>query len=140
MDEVEKRLREICETTLTAYQGWHAAKKNAESREILQDAIHEMRKVAARLEIEIAVSEREEMQARPIPIPPHRATRKRQGEDEEGDNAGNFSEGNGNNQAGHQGSHGGGGGPQRHVLRRRSQHQGGGGSGGGNYSKPPADE
>lgn len=125
MDEVEKRLREIADTCLKAYQDWHGAKKNAESREVLQDAIHELRKVAARLEIEIAVSERDEMGARPIPIPPHRATRKRQGEDED-DNAGNFN----NDGNGHGGNHQGGGqgqGQQRHVLRRRSQHQGGGG-------------
>ncbi|MGZ9109268.1 MAG: hypothetical protein ACXW4B_10680 [Micavibrio sp.] len=135
MEEIEKRLRDVSDACVKAYLEWHNAKKDAESRETLQDAIHEMRKVAARLEIEIAVSERDEMAMRPIPIPPHRATRKRQGEDDDnGDNAGNF-----NNDGG--GNHQGGGerGPApRHVLRRRSQHQGGGGGGhqgGGNRPK-----
>ena len=119
MDDIEKRLREVADNCVTAYLQWHTAKKDAESREVLQDAIHELRKVSARLEIEIAVSERDEMALRPIPIPPHRATRKRQSEDDDnGDSAGNSSEG-GN----------GGGGERsaapRHVLRRRSQHQGG---------------
>ena len=126
MDEIEKRLRDVTEGCLKALQAWHAAKKNAESREDLQDAIHELRKVAARLEIDIAVSERDEMVSRPIPIPPHRATRKGRDADDEGDSAGNFNEGNnGNHQGGNQGGPGGGG--QRHVLRRRSQHPGGGG-------------
>jgi hypothetical protein len=122
MDEIEKRLRDVADNCIKAYLAWHTAKKDAESRETLQDAIHELRKVSARLEVEIAVSERDEMAMRPIPIPPHRATRKRQGEDEDsGDNAGNFnSEGNGNNQGGGQPA----GGAPRHVLRRRSQSQG----------------
>lgn len=122
MDEIEKRLRDVADNCIKAYLAWHTAKKDAESRETLQDAIHELRKVSARLEVEIAVSERDEMALRPIPIPPHRATRKRQGEDDDnGDNAGNFnSEGNGNSQGGGQPA----GGAPRHVLRRRSQSQG----------------
>ncbi len=119
MDEVEKRLREISDACVKAYLEWHSKKKDAESREALQDAIHELRKVSARLEIEIAVSERDEMQSRPIPIPPHRATRK--GGQDEDDNAGNFAETNHNVPQG-----GGGSAAPRHVLRRRSQHSGGG--------------
>jgi hypothetical protein len=132
MDEIEKRLRDVTEGCLKALQAWHAAKKNAESREDLQDAIHELRKVAARLEIDIAVSERDEMASRPIPIPPHRATRGGGRKDEDDDNAGNFNEGNGGYHQGvYQGSHGShGGGGQRHVLRRRSQGPHGGGGGG----------
>lgn len=120
MDEIEKRLRDVADNCIKAYLAWHTAKKDAESRETLQDAIHELRKVSARLEVEIAVSERDEMALRPIPIPPHRATRKRQGEDDDsGDNAGNFN--------GDSGNQGGGAQPSaapRHVLRRRSQSQG----------------
>ena len=136
MDEIEKRLREVADNCIKAYLDWHSAKKDAESRETLQDAIHELRKVSARLEIEIAVSERDEMALRPIPIPPHRATRKRQGEEEDnGDNAGNSADGNGNG-GNHGGSQGGGqGGAPRHVLRRRSQ--GPGGQGG---NRPKGDE
>lgn len=122
MDDIEKRLRDVTEGCLKAYQAWQGAKKSAEAREDLQDTIHELRKVAARLEIDIAVSERDEMASRPIPIPPHRATGKRQGEDDGDDGAGNSSEGNNGNNGNRGGGHGGGA-PQRHVLRRRSQGQ-----------------
>lgn len=84
MDEIEKRLRDVSDTCVEAYLKWQGQRKNPDLRESLQDAIHELRKVTARLEIEIAVSEREEMTARPLPIPPHRSTRKqRQGGDED---------------------------------------------------------
>lgn len=123
MDEIEKRLRDVADACIKAFGEWHKSKKDAAAREALQDAIHEMRKVAARLEIEIAVSERDEMASRPIPIPPHRATRKGASQDDdESDNAGNFAEG------GQQPS--GGSGAARHGLRRRSHHHGGGGGGG----------
>jgi hypothetical protein len=118
MDEIEKRLRDVTDSCLKAYQEWHSSKKSAESRETLQDAIHELRKATARLEIDIAVSEREEMNQRPIPIPPHRATRKGRHDEDEGDNSGNSSsESEGNRQPGN----GPSGGAPRHVLRRRSQ-------------------
>ena len=118
MDEIERRLREVSDTCVKAYLDWQASKKDLGSREVLQDAIHELRKVSARLEIEIAVSEREEMQSRPIPIPPHRATRKGgvPEDDENSDSTGNLAESGG----------GGGSAAPRQVLRRRSQHHGGG--------------
>ena len=72
MDEIETRLKESADACVKAYQNWSSQKKNFEAREKLQEATHELRKVAARLEIEIAVSERDEMTQRPIPIPPHR--------------------------------------------------------------------
>ncbi len=75
MDEIEKRLRDVSETCVKTYLAWIGKKRDPETREALQDAIHELRRVSARLEIKIAVSEREEMAARPIPIPPHRSTR-----------------------------------------------------------------
>ncbi|MBP9868023.1 MAG: hypothetical protein KBC88_03725 [Alphaproteobacteria bacterium] len=103
MDEIEKRLRETADNCVTAYEVWGKSKKNAEARERLQEAVHELRKVAARLEIEVAVSERDEMTQRHIPIPPHRASRRRpeenlpdfitegagNGSDDDGNNAGN---------------------------------------------------
>lgn len=125
MDEIEKRLRDVSDSCVKAYLAWHDKKRDLDCREALQDAIHEMRKVTARLEIEIAVSEREEMASRPIPIPPHRATRKgSQQDDDESDNMGNFS---GDSEGGQQGQ---GQGP-RPPLRRRSHHHGGGGGGRG---------
>jgi len=67
-------------------------KTKVETRESLLEAVHELRKVAARMEIEIAVSERDQMTQKPIPIPPHRSSRKRgqseaaEGEGKPGDN------------------------------------------------------
>jgi hypothetical protein len=80
MDEVEQRLREASDNCIKAYETWGKSRKNLEAREALQEAVHELRKVAARLEIEVAVSERDEMAQRPIPIPPHRSSRRRPGE------------------------------------------------------------
>jgi hypothetical protein len=83
MDEIEQRLRDATDNTIKFYQGWRTQQKDGKAREDLMEAVHELRKVAARLEIEIAISERNEMAAKPIPIPPHRAARKRPGEGHE---------------------------------------------------------
>lgn len=77
MDEIGTRLKETSESCMQAYEGWSGAKKNFEAREKLQESMHELRKVVARLEIEIAVSDREDMSQRPIPIPPHRSSNRR---------------------------------------------------------------
>ena len=93
MEEIEKRLRDATDACLAARAEWETNKKHGPAREKLQEAVHELRKVAARLEIELAVSERDEIAARPLPIPPHRSNRKRPGEpgdfnnDEDGGNA-----------------------------------------------------
>jgi len=129
MDDIEKRLREVSDTCVKSYLEWAAKKKDLDARETLQDAIHELRKVSARLEIEIAVSEREDMVARPIPIPPHRSTRKRgDDEDSNGNNTGNFNDDDG----GPQGTPRQASGSVRHGMRRRPQ---GGGGGGGNNNR-----
>ena len=138
MDEIETRLKESADNCIKAYENWSSQKKNPEARERLQEATHELRKVAARLEIEIAASERDDMTQRPIPIPPHRSSNRRPGGNElpgfiggnasEEDNAGNVSDNFGNserpqqNQRPRQGS---GGGFQRRPMRR--QHSGGSG-------------
>ena len=127
MDEIETRLKEAAEDCIKAYENWSTQKKNQEARERLQEATHELRKVGARLEIEIAVSERDDMAQRPIPIPPHRSSNRRPGNglpdfikdgnsigDDEG--GGNISELSGNNDR-----------PQQST---RSPRQGGGASGG----------
>lgn len=84
MDEIEQRLRESTDTCIKSYEAWRGNQKNEEARENLAEAIHELRKVASRLEIEIAVSEREQMGGRPLPIPPHRSSRKMQSGEEGG--------------------------------------------------------
>lgn len=77
MDEIESRLRETAETCFKSYEAWRKNEKDSTVREALLDAVHELRKVASRVEIELAVSERNEMAQRPIPIPPHRDARGR---------------------------------------------------------------
>lgn len=74
MEDVQTRLQETSKNCLQAYDAWISGKKNAPARESLMTAIHELRKVASRLEIELAVSERNEMTSRPLPIPAHRAS------------------------------------------------------------------
>jgi len=77
MDEIEKRLRDTSEHCYNCYDTWQKNKKDSKAREDLNEAVHELRKVASRLEIELAVSERDEMASKPIPIPPHRASKRR---------------------------------------------------------------
>ena len=79
-DNIEERLHDTSKTCFECYQAWANDKKGAEPREKLLEAIHELRKVASRLEIELAVSERDEMTKTPIPIPPHRDAHKRKGQ------------------------------------------------------------
>lgn len=75
MDEIKQRLQENSQTCLTCYEKWAGDKKNGAARESLLESIHELRKVASRLEIELAVSERNENAQKRIPIPPHRDAR-----------------------------------------------------------------
>jgi hypothetical protein len=91
-DEIAKRLKDSSESCIKHYEAWRKDQKSGEAREALREAIHELRKVGARLEIEMAVSERDEMAAKPIPIPPHRASRRQKsgkgGDDSHGGNHG----------------------------------------------------
>ncbi|MEM7650660.1 MAG: hypothetical protein AAF204_01080 [Pseudomonadota bacterium] len=86
-DEINTRLKDSTEKCLKAHEAWSKDKKSASARENLQEAVHELRKVASRLEIEIAVSERDSASQKPMPIPQNRnAKGKSQAPD---DNAGN---------------------------------------------------
>lgn len=80
MDETDKRLRDAADSCVKAYEAWAKARKDIGARETLQETVHELRKVAARVEIEVAASERDEMTQRQIPIPPHRASRRQGGD------------------------------------------------------------
>lgn len=136
MDEIETRLREAAENCIKAYESWSKQKKSPAEREKLQEATHELRKVAARLEIEIAVSERDDMTQRPIPIPPHRSSSRRPGGlpdfiqgGNEDDNAGNMSA-DGNNDRPQQSQRSPRqGGFQRRPVRRPQGSAGGNGGG-----------
>ena len=93
MEDIQTRLKETSQTCLDAYLAWEGKKQDAKAQEELHTAIHELRKVSSRLEIELAISERDQITSKPIPIPAHRSNSK-------GDNGAildNDEEGNGNN-------------------------------------------
>lgn len=79
MSEVKDRLKEATKECLDKYEAWDSNKKDSSLREQLQETIHELRKVASRVEIDIAVSERDNMSDKPLPIPPHRSQSKAKG-------------------------------------------------------------
>lgn len=95
MDDIEKRLRDAADNCIKHFSAWQKDKKMGADRDSLLESIHELRKVAARLEIDIAVSERTEMGSRALPIPPHRSSGRRgQGDDNIGNEAADDSFGN----------------------------------------------
>ncbi len=75
-DDIATRLQETSKNCLTAYSAWDGKKKDKKAQEDLHVAIHELRKVSSRLEIELAISEREQSTAKPLPIPSHRSHNK----------------------------------------------------------------
>ena len=141
MSEIDNRLKEATANCMTCHDAWSKNQKDTAARDALMDAIHELRKVAARLEIEVAVSERDEMASKPIPIPSHRASRRKGGQQggddfkgnqkDGNDNAGNRGDDSGNGNGHGNGGNGGGqkGGPV--VSRSRRPRRKAGGEGGG---------
>ncbi len=134
MEDIGQRLQESVAQCLRSYEAWSKSKRESGNREALQEAVHELRKVAARLEIEIAASERDETAQRPLPIPPHRSSKRRPGGEDmtefgsdTDDNAGNTASSEGND---HQ--------PQQHQRQERS-HSGGNRPHGGGPRRPRPD-
>lgn len=139
MDEIEKRLRESTDACIKGFEAWVKASKSLESREALMEAMHEVRKVVSRLEIEIAISERDRLGSRPLPIPPHRSQKKRGGEggaeDVDFNRADDFDGEEAGQQQGGEGQprrHGSGGGGRGRRPMHRSGGGGNGNGGGGN--------
>lgn len=77
LDGVEARLRETARGCLSAYRSWRQTPGET-SIQALSDAVHELRKALARVEIDMSASRRDEQAIRPIPIPAHRAARRPQ--------------------------------------------------------------
>ena len=77
MDDVKKRLQESSESCVNSYDAWNKKKTDSAAREALQEAVHELRKVASRVEIEMVMSDRDKKCSEPLPIPPHRSSSKR---------------------------------------------------------------
>lgn len=74
-DNIKERLTTTSAECLKCYEAWKDNEKDEKAREAMQDAIHELRKVSSRLEIEMAKSERAQMTQKPLPIPPHRSSK-----------------------------------------------------------------
>ncbi|MGB0720336.1 MAG: hypothetical protein ACPGRX_07680 [Bdellovibrionales bacterium] len=124
MEDVATRLKDASEACRAAYDGWKDNRKDGAAREALQESVHELRKVASRLEIEVAVSERDEMAQKPIPIPPHRDARKRHNN--------NNNNNNNNDDRGNQNNDGGGDNNQQGAGRTRTRRGPRKAAGGGN--------
>lgn len=106
MEDIEKRLKEATDACLAAHSEWNSDQKDGSKRESLMEAVHEIRKVSARLEIMIAISERDQMASKPIPIPAHKSQHKRVNSDDDAANDGNN----------HRGKRPGGGGGRRRRV------------------------
>lgn len=118
MDEIESRLRESTDAFIKSFENWVKQSKNLESRETLMEAMHEVRKVVSRVEIEIAISERDRLGSRPLPIPPHRSQRKSANADIN-DDIGNYNADEGDDDR--QDLSGGNGGPAKRPQQSRSR-------------------
>ncbi len=129
MDEINKRLSDAAQKCMASYDSWRKDQSAAEVREALNEALHELRRATAALEIEMIRQERATPGGRNIPTPGHRAMRRREGgegggedDSEQGDNIGNRDDGNHQGGGHGGGGHGGGGGGAnmaRHMRRRR---------------------
>ena len=138
MEEIEKRLRESTDACIKSFENWVKQNKNLESRETLMETMHEVRKVVARVEIEIAISERDRLGSRPLPIPPHRSSRKREGGEENDFSEDDFNvaespqpTSNDGPRRQHQGGRSG-----RRPMQGGGRSQGGGGSQGNGDNQP----
>lgn len=135
MDEIEKRLRDSTDACIKSFENWVKENKSLDARELLMETMHEVRKVISRVEIEIAISERDRLGSRPIPIPAHRSQRKRPGEaGDEAMDMDDFNEGNDIQPHSNAGGHDQPRRQHQNNRPRRPMHGrsgGGGGQGGG---------
>lgn len=76
MSEITDRLRTATDECLTRFEAWNKDKTDGKAREVMLDSLHELRKAAARLEIEMAISERDRLGNNPIPIPTHKSSKR----------------------------------------------------------------
>lgn len=81
---IEERLRETSAVCLDAFISWEKDKKNVTASKVLHAAVHELRKVASRLEIELAASERDNGKQKQIKPPVHKTSNPEGNLDDEG--------------------------------------------------------
>tara|TARA_B100001146_G_C15957382_1_gene338212 strand:+ start:94 stop:558 length:465 start_codon:yes stop_codon:yes gene_type:complete len=72
-EETAMRLQEAAAKCLSSLDAWNKDLKNVDAREALLEAVHELRKVTSRLEIDIAMNDRKVTNAKPLPIPEHKS-------------------------------------------------------------------
>jgi hypothetical protein len=72
-DETALRLQETAAKCLSSLDAWNKDLKDDKARETLLEAVHELRKVTSRLEIDIAMNDRKALNAKPLPIPEHKS-------------------------------------------------------------------
>ncbi len=68
--DVRDRLRDASDRCVSCYEAW---KTGPDGEDALRNGLHELRRVLARIEIELAANHSEESAMKPIPIPLHRA-------------------------------------------------------------------
>lgn len=74
-DTIEQRIEDTSKACLACYTSWSADKKNAPAAEALAASVHELRKVASRLEIELAANDRDSGVRKPIEPPAHKTSK-----------------------------------------------------------------
>lgn len=72
-ENTAQRLQETAAKCLSSLDAWNSNLKDTDARESLLEAVHELRKVTSRLEIDIAMNDRKAVNAKPIPIPEHKS-------------------------------------------------------------------
>lgn len=72
-ETTSQRLQETAAKCLSSLDAWNNDLTDENARETLQDAVHELRKVTSRLEIDIAMNDRKNTNAKPMPIPEHKS-------------------------------------------------------------------
>lgn len=87
MDDIKERLHDTSEQCYKSYEAWNENKKDSAARANLRESVHELRKVASRLEIEMAKSDSSQSGHSKINIPPHRDSKRKGGGDNKGNKA-----------------------------------------------------
>jgi hypothetical protein len=72
-EDTALRLQETAAKCLSSLDAWNKDLKDDKARETLLEAVHELRKVTSRLEIDIAMNDRKALNAKPLPIPEHKS-------------------------------------------------------------------
>ena len=77
-EDTALRLQETAAKCLSSLDAWNKNLKDDTARETLLEAVHELRKVTSRLEIDIAMNDRKALNAKPLPIPEHKSKTEKQ--------------------------------------------------------------